>query len=285
MSNNSVVVFGSNGFIGSSILNELQNKKYQTFGISRDKIDFTSLRNDNDLIDLVPSSSVVVFAAAKAPVRTTETFFENILIIRNFINIVSKISPKYILNISSDAIYPDSKEALIENLNPSPNSLHGLMHFSREMTLNQSFPGRVGHLRPTLVYGAKDPHNGYGPNSFIRLAMANSNLEVIGKGEELRDHIFVKDVATLALRMIELQIPEAVNAATGSIVSFSDLAKKAIEISGRGRIINIERQAPIPHNGYRPISIEKARSIFSEFHPIHPFEGLQMMYSEIQNNA
>lgn len=115
--------------------------------------------------------------------------------------------------------------------------------------------------------------------------MANSNLKVIGKGEELRDHIFVQDVATLALRMIELQIPEAINAATGSLVSFNDLAKKAIEISGRGRIINIERQAPIPHNGYRPISIEKARSIFPEFNPTHPFDGLQMMYSEIQNNA
>ena len=25
-------------------------------------------------------------------------------------------------------------------------------------------------VRPTLVYGANDPHNGYGPNKFIRLA-------------------------------------------------------------------------------------------------------------------
>ena len=28
----------------------------------------------------------------------------------------------------------------------------------------------VGILRPTLVYGANDPHNGYGPNRFRRLA-------------------------------------------------------------------------------------------------------------------
>ena len=28
----------------------------------------------------------------------------------------------------------------------------------------------IGHLRPTLVYGENDPHNGYGPNMFLRLA-------------------------------------------------------------------------------------------------------------------
>lgn len=157
MSNNCVAVFGSSGFIGSSILNELQKKKYQTFGISRNEFNFTSLRNESDLIDLVPSSSIVVFAAAKVPVRTTESFFENILIIENFINIISKISPKYILNISSDAIYPDSKEALTENLNPSPNTLHGLMHFSREMTLNQTFPEELVIYDQLLFTAQKIP--------------------------------------------------------------------------------------------------------------------------------
>ena len=49
-------------------------------------------------------------------------------------------------------------------------------------------------VRPTLVYGPNDPHNGYGPNQFIRLAQSNKNITLFGKGEERRDHIHIKDV-------------------------------------------------------------------------------------------
>jgi len=41
-------------------------------------------------------------------------------------------------------------------------------------------------LRPTLVYGAGDPHNGYGPNRFRRLASANQPIVLFGEGEERR---------------------------------------------------------------------------------------------------
>ena len=44
-------------------------------------------------------------------------------------------------------------------------------------------------LRPTLIYGAGDPHNGYGPNRFRRLAATGKPIILFGEGEERRDHV------------------------------------------------------------------------------------------------
>ena len=41
-------------------------------------------------------------------------------------------------------------------------------------------------VRPTLVYGENDPHNGYGPNQFIRNAQNSKNIVFYLVGEERR---------------------------------------------------------------------------------------------------
>ena len=51
-------------------------------------------------------------------------------------------------------------------------------------------------VRPTLVYGEGDPHNGYGPNRFIKL-IKKKPIELFGRGEELRDHVWINDVSRL----------------------------------------------------------------------------------------
>ena len=55
----------------------------------------------------------------------------------------------------------------------------------------------LAFLRPTLIYGANDPHNGYGPNRFRRQAAKGETITLFGEGEEKRDHVPVDDVAAL----------------------------------------------------------------------------------------
>ena len=40
--------------------------------------------------------------------------------------------------------------------------------------LANAWHGSLCFLRPTLIYGSKDPHNGYGPNRFMRQAKKDS---------------------------------------------------------------------------------------------------------------
>src|SRR3546814_11446336 len=54
-------------------------------------------------------------------------------------------------------------------------------------------------LRPTLIYGAEDTHNSYGPNRLRRMARKDARITLFGAGEETRDHISVDDVYRLIL--------------------------------------------------------------------------------------
>ncbi len=67
-------------------------------------------------------------------------------------------------------------------------------------------------MRPTLVYGHHDPHDGYGPNKFIRCAQLNKKIILFGKGEEKRDHINVDNVASIVYTVVINKIDGVVNA-------------------------------------------------------------------------
>ena len=65
------------------------------------------------------------------------------------------------------------------------------MHLVREVMLRSALTAPLAILRPTLLYGAADPHNGYGPNRFRRLAAAGQDIVLFGEGEEQRDHVLI----------------------------------------------------------------------------------------------
>ena len=53
------------------------------------------------------------------------------------------------------------------------------MHLAREIILNNCLNElsiNLAHIRPTLIYGKKDPHSGYGPNLFKRKLDKNEDI-------------------------------------------------------------------------------------------------------------
>ena len=94
------------------------------------------------------------------------------------------------------------------------------MHLIRENMLNE-LDCLKSFIRPTLVYGKNDPHNGYGPNKFIRCAQNNEKIILFGKGEERRDHIHVDNVADIVFHTTVNQIGGTINAVSGNVISFN----------------------------------------------------------------
>lgn len=249
-----VIVFGAAGFVGSHIIRNLPDDVYQVIPLSRKDCDFSNASCRPVIESLVKDGDIAVCAAAKAPAKNLDMLVENIAIISNIAEALKRRQLSYVLNIGSDAIYADSMDKLDESSLIAPLSAHGIMHGMREYILEKTLKAPVGHLRPTLIYGEDDPHNGYGPNSFIRAAHANRKIELFGNGEEQRDHIFVGDVAKLAVAMIERKTNHAVNAVTGKTISFMEIAE-LIQKSGQGVEIHKKpRSGPMPHNGYRAFS-------------------------------
>jgi UDP-glucose 4-epimerase len=252
-----IIVIGSSGFVGNAICNKIFNASIEIVKIDRTQFSKFKLLPSTFRNSIEPSD-VIVFAAAKVPAKTSLDYLENIRLVREFIELIDKTSFAYLLNISSDAIYGDYLRPIIEEDSPQPTSIHGLMHYAREFLLNDLFGDKIGNLRPTLIYGPRDPHNGYGPNRFIRQALKNEPIEVFGNGEEQRDHIFIEDVANIALNMIESKYVGNINAASGQTHSFTTIANYVKSKVPNSQIITKSRsQHNLPHNGYRAFNVSK----------------------------
>lgn len=258
---NKIIVIGSSGFVGNAICNEILNTSVEIVKIDRNQFSKFKL-SPSTFRNSIEPSDVIVFAAAKVPAKTSLDFLENIIIVQEFIELIHDTSFAYLLNISSDAIYGDYLRPIIEEDSPQPTSIHGLMHYAREFLLNELFGDKMGNLRPTLIYGPGDPHNGYGPNRFIRQALKDEPIEVFGNGEEQRDHIFIEDVANIALNMIESKYIGNINAASGQTHSFTTIANYVKSQFPNSQIITKSRsQGHLPHNGYRAFNVSKLLQI------------------------
>ena len=251
---NRIVIFGSNGFIASNLINILKKKNQNFISIPKSKIDLTNKIKSKKIKNLLKNNDTVIFISALAPVKDIVSFNKNIDMACNFIDNINKIKIKKFIYISSDAVYSDSKKSLNEYSKTSPDNLHGLMHLTREKLFKQHF-NKITIIRPTLIYGFNDPHNGYGPNSFYRLAKKNQNINLFGKGEELRDHVHISDVVNSIYKICKTKKNDKFNVCSGSLISFYEIAKLIIKTTcSKSKIIFKKRKTPMPHNGYRPIS-------------------------------
>ena len=92
-----------------------------------------------------------------------------------------------------------------------PENVFGAMHFAREQMLKSVVKAPFVALRSTLLYGDGDPHNSYGPNRMRRMAREKGEITLFGKGEETRDHLYIKDLVELIVRSAEERIEGILN--------------------------------------------------------------------------
>lgn len=245
------VVLGAGGFIGGRILAALE-QEMPTLALGRPALDLTSPGAGERLAAELRGDDVMVFASAKAPVRNAEMLLENLSMLQAVIAALHARPVGHVIYVSSDAVYRDSSAPLTEHSCAEPASLHGVMHLAREVGLRQEFPGPLTFVRPTLVYGILDPHNGYGPNRFRGCAARGEDIQLFGNGEERRDHVFVEDVAELVKRIVLHRSVGIANAVSGEVVSFREVAEfVAAAFTPKVAIKSNPRSGPMPHNGYR----------------------------------
>ena len=271
-----ILLIGSGGFIGTAISTHLMKNGDTIVNVDRSilsKLKDGSLKLKN----LVTNLDTIIFCAAKVPSKSPQDYFENIELVNDVVNLIEDIPFKYILNISSDAVYSDYDRAISESDPPNPTTLHGMMHFSRELILKSIFKRKLGNMRPTLVYGPGDRHNSYGPNRFIREGLNGNEIHIIGEGEELRDHIFIDDVAKITVEMIKSRMLGDLNAATGVCTSFKAIAQFVKQAIPSSKITYLERKVKkLPHNGYRAFDISKLGSLNKHLKLTEIQDGIQM---------
>jgi UDP-glucose 4-epimerase len=271
-----VVILGARGFVGGAAERLLKSRGVPVLSLGRAEIDLLSADAHEGLIrQLRPDDSVVVISA-RAPVKDPAMLVENIRMMETVCKALAAVPVRHVVYISSDAVYRDSKLPLTEQSCAEPGSLHGAMHLAREVMLKAIVSAPLAILRPSLLYGVDDPHNGYGPNRFRRLAAASQEIVLFGEGEERRDHVLIEDVAELIWRVLARRSRGTLNVATGEVMSFKEIAERivamaAVPVPVRGST----RSGPMPHDGFRPFDAAGCRAAFPDFRYVGLAEGLK----------
>ena len=274
---------GAGGFVGGALAARLARDGVPILALGRREIDLLAEDAAERLAAMLRPDDAFVAVSALAPCRNSGMLVKNMVMAQAMVRALVASPVAHVINISSDAVYADSPEPLTESSCTAPGTLHGAMHLAREVMFRVGVPAPLAILRPSLLYGAGDPHNGYGPNRFRRQAQRGEDVVLFGEGEERRDHVFIDDVAEIAAQMLLRRSRGEINVATGEVHSFRDIAEKVVRLSGKTVAIkDSPRSGPMPHNGYRPFEITACRNAFPDFHYTPLEEGLARAQREMQ---
>ncbi len=258
-----VIVIGSTGIISTNLQKKLKEKNFKFITIGRKDINLKNNTSFKVLNKKIKKNDIIVFISAEAPAKNMKMFLSNLKICDNVCKSLESKKINKLIYISSDAIYSDTAKKINEKSQTLPNSIHGMMHLFREISLKTKFKDKLCILRPTLIYGPGDTHNGYGPNRFINLAKKNENIKLFGKGEERRDHIYIDDLINILFICIKKNKLGTYNIASGRVSSFNKIAKSIVSLSAsKSKVLNSKRIGSMPHNGYRPFDISLIKKNF-----------------------
>lgn len=273
-----VVVLGA-GFIGGAAADALAAEGVPVERLGRKDVDLLADGAGEALAGLLRADDVLMVVSAEAPCKNGAMLERNVRMMNAVVVALRARPVEHVIYVSSDAVYRDFDGPLTEASCAEPGALHGVMHLARERMLLDEGGVPVGILRPTLVYGAGDPHNGYGPNRFRRLAAEGKEIVLFGEGEERRDHVLVDDLAELLKRMVLQRSTGVLNGATGEVHSFRAIAEMvAAQVASPPAIKGSPRSGPMPHNGYRPFDPAATFRAFPDFRYTGLADGLALTH-------
>jgi nucleoside-diphosphate-sugar epimerase len=275
-----IVVLGSRGFVAGELIRCFEADGRSCRPIGSGEIDLTSENSVAALTAILKPEDALVVCSALTPEwgRDRATFLKNVRMVDHVCTALASVPCAHVVYISSDSVYAARTEDLNEHSCCETDDLYGLAHVVREKLLHEAgsavaIPLLI--LRPGALYGNEDTHNAYGPNRFLRTALADRTITLFGEGEEERDHIYIRDFARIVLLCIRHRTTGILGAVHGTSVSFRELAEGVRRAVGSDVVIqSAPRRVPVTHRRFDPAAL---RAAFPEFRPTSFPDALREM--------
>tara|TARA_R110002020_G_scaffold390499_2_gene600982 strand:- start:3544 stop:4515 length:972 start_codon:yes stop_codon:yes gene_type:complete len=250
-----VLVTGGTGMIGTELVQLLVKKGAQVKVVSNeDKIrsdhgvefEYADLRSFEDCLRVCEGMDIVfnmigVKGSPKMAKERPASFFVPMLQFdTNMMEAARLCDVEWYLYTSSMGVYKnfDSVEDEVWDTFPSENDWFAgwakrMGELQAEAYKIQYGWDKVSIVRPANVFGGKDnfdPETAMViPSLISRIEEGENPLKVWGDGSALRDFIFAGDVAKICCYLVENEITEPVNAATGKGVSIKELVETIVQ--------------------------------------------------------
>jgi GDP-L-fucose synthase len=256
MNNKNILLFGSNGLVGSSVKKLLEaDKNVNLIAATRneaDLFDFESTKNiiKNSNPEIIINSAAKVGGIYANNKYRTDFLLNNLKININILEACIGFPNIKIINLGSSCIYPlDAPNPIkessfldgkLEETN-SPYAIAKITAIELGKSLNLQFGHKVVNLMPTNLYGPRDNFSDLNshviPGLLQRIHNAKSknenSVDIWGSGSPLREFMYVDDLADAIKYVISNNIDhELLNVGSGEEISIKNLAELISEIVG-----------------------------------------------------
>ena len=247
-----VLILGHTGFIGTHLTRQVaaDHAGLEVVGRAPVALDLTHEQSRGSLYELFdPGTAVLMLAAVKRQFGdNVDAFSRNIAMVMNLCRLLQERPIGRLIYFSSAAVYGEETHDLhiTEETCVNPMSYYGTAKFAGECLFRQLIRARPDVsllcIRPPLVYGAGDRGETYGPSGFIRSVIRGKPITLWGDGTELREFVYVEDIARIVSQLVSSDHQGVLNVASGSSYSFRTaldvlerLSPGPLEVSSRPR--------------------------------------------------
>jgi nucleoside-diphosphate-sugar epimerase len=261
-----VVVLGGGGFIGTQLVASLADRGCDVVNVTSSTIDLTRGGAKALLLGLLRPTDTLVMLAALTPRfgRDVGTLRRNLDMADAVCSSLAESPVAHVVYVSSDAVYAMGDAVISEDTPAAPADLYGLMHRTREVMFASAVDaGSLAVARPTMVVGAGDPHNSYGPGRFLREARGKRTVTLGGAGEDRRTYIHVGDVARLLTLIVLRRSSGLVNVASANSYSAVEVVRAIKKVLGEP--VEVCYQSRATPATSRSFDIAVLKSAFPDF--------------------
>jgi len=224
-----VLILGHSGFIGSHLVRRLHENlpEVEILGEALPAIDLTRVEDAEKLAPFLDAGTAVIMCAAikRQLGDNLDTFSRNVAMSVNLCRVLENRPVARFVFFSSAAVYGEEITSLqiTEETAVQPTSFYGAAKFACECLFRRVIrpPVSLVILRPALIYGPGD-QGSYGPSGFVKAAVKGESIRLWGDGTELREFVFVEDVARLVHRLVFHEFDGVLNIVAGTSHTFKE---------------------------------------------------------------
>ena len=258
-----VLIFGSNGLVGSSIKKvfEKNESKFETISSTRKDADLLSLTETKNFITKIQPNLIINSAAKVGGIHANNTersefLIQNVKINLNILESLIDFPNIQLINLGSSCIYPLEAENPIKeeaimtgSLEPtnSPYAMAKLTAIELGNSISSQYGNKILNLMPTNLYGPNDNFSDKESHVIPALIQRIHNakvenlpsVEVWGTGSPMREFLYVDDLSDAIMFLINNNITHGLlNVGSGKEITIKELVEKIkVVIDFQGEIV------------------------------------------------
>jgi len=272
--NSKILITGSTGMVGSAVVRMLRELGYNNLLTPpRKEVNLVNPQDVQAYFAYHKPEYVFLIAAKVGGIHANMTYradfiFDNLMMQSNTINACKENNVKKVLFVSSGCVYPKyaenpiSEEAMLTGLLEPSNEHYSIAKIAGIKmceAYNMQYGLDYAVVIPNNIYGPGDnyhPENSHVMASLIRkfheAKQNGTDVEIWGSGKQMREFVYVEDVAKACVSLIDSSYIGAYNCSSEYEITIKDLAELVAEIlEFKGNIVyNTDKPEGHPRKGF-----------------------------------